>query len=647
VPTEGDESGDLVGDQHDPVRLVGLHRLVSATMRALGQAVGDSVDPILNSALAAIGTFSGVDRAYIFLTDPDGAHLSNTHEWCATGIAPEIANLQHVPREMADPWFEAFEDDQHVYIPSVAELDDDQAELREFLLAQDIQSLLVAPLGSGGEIHGFIGFDYVRHRADFSPADLDVLRILADTIGATLSRLRAEERAARVELVDPLTGLPNRTMFVELVDQTLALGATGPVDVRPETAGRRTARSQRRSLVGLIDLDEFAGINETFGFETGDAILVRVAERLQAALRPDDHVARVGADEFAILVDDAGDDVAVDAISSRVAAAISEPVDVDGTLATVSASIGFNVDDGTAESGAELISGAEVALRQAKGSGGARAVSFDRDSGDRIAERVNLTMRLRSPGGLDALRVAYQPAVELASGRVLGVEALARYTDADGAAVPPDVFIPVAEDAGLITALTQRIGRMVVEDVLERILPVLQGPLSVSINVSAAHLEHPEFVQDLAPYLEAAATCEPAHLWVELTESGSMVGDPQVLANLDAVAAAGVRIAIDDFGTGYSSFARLRHLPIHGIKVDQSFVRGVESDPVNQSLIRAQVDIADGLDILLLAEGCETRAEVDTLAELGVLFGQGFGLHRPMPIEDLVELLAAQEPPPG
>ncbi len=641
---DGSSDQRAEGDQHDPARLVGLHRLVSASMRALGQAVGDSIDPILNSALAAIGTFSGVDRAYIFLIDGDGEHLSNTHEWCAPGIDPEIGNLQHVPKAVAEPWFEAFEQEQHVYVPAVAELDDSQAELRSILDEQGIRSLLVAPLGSGGEIHGFIGFDYVRHHAEFSPADLDVLRILADTIGATLGRIWAQERASRVELVDGLTGLPNRTTYVELVDQTLGSGRRPSTRTAPGPGDRRTPASGRRALVGLIDLDEFAGINETFGFDTGDAILVKVAERLQSALRPDDHVARVGADEFAILVDDAGDDATVDAISSRVAAAVSEPVHVEGTVATVSASIGFNVDDGSAGSAADLISGAEVALREAKAAGGGRAQSFDRSSGERIAERVNLTMHLRSPGGLDALTVVYQPAVELTTGRVLGVEVLARFTGPDGTPVPPDVFIPVAEDSGMIAALTGRVVEMVLADVAERIRPATRGPLSLSINVSAGHLERPEFIDDLAPYLAAAADSDPVRLWIELTESGALVGHPGALANLDAVAAAGVRIAIDDFGTGYSSFARLRHLPIHGIKVDQSFVAGVDADPVNQSLIRAQVDIAEGLGVLLLAEGCETDAEVATLVDLGVHFGQGFGLHRPMPVEQLVALLADQPP---
>jgi|GEM_PF-1925130 len=635
LPEEATES------HPDSVRLVGLHRLVSATMRGLAQAGQASIDPILNSALAAIGTFSGVDRSYIFLIDDDGEHLSNTHEWCAAGIAPEIANLQHVPKSVADVWMEEFAADRHVYVADVAALGDEDEDLRDILLAQDIRSLLVAPLGSGSDTHGFIGFDYVRHRAEFSPADLDVLRILADTIGAALRRIRAEDRARRVELTDRLTGLPNRTMFMELVEQSLENGTRRvPLDDR-NPADRRNILGDPRTLIGLLDIDRFADVNETLGFDTGDTILREIATRLKAALRPDDHVARIGADEFAFLVDDAGDDAAIDAISSRIAAAISEPIQLDRQVATMSASVGFNVGDSSMLSATDLISGAEAALRQAQGAGGGRAVSFDRASGDRIAERVNLTMRLRSPNGLDDLWVAYQPAVEFTTGLVLGIEALARYVDADGTPIPPDVFVPVAEESRMITPLTQRVIEIVLDDVYGRIRPLLDLPLSVSINTSPVHLREPTFLSELEAYCTSADS-EPVRLWIELTESGALVGDPQVTANLAAVAETGVRLAIDDFGTGYSSFSRLRHLPVHGLKVDQSFIRGIDSDPVNRALVRAQVDIAEQLDLLLLAEGCETDAEIATLVELGVQFGQGFGLHRPMPIDDLVKLFELQ-----
>ncbi len=633
-----------VAPTDDPVRLVGLHRLVRGTMRSFAETVAESVDEVFTVALGAVGSFCDVDRAYIFQLDPDGDHLSNTHEWCGTGINPEIDNLQHVPIEVAGPWFEAFERDEHVYIADVDELPDDQAELRGILAEQGIRSLLVAPLRSGGTMHGFIGFDYVRHTSAFSRADLDVLRILADSIAATMSRLAAEERIRHVALVDPLTDLPNRAMFTELVEQGVTLGTPRSrvddgSDHQPE---RRSDRAAGRAVVGLIDLDQFAQINEAMGFEAGDELLVAVADRLQQSLRPEDHLARIGGDEFAVLIDGAVDESSAEAVSARLVAALSEPVPVAGHVLAVTASMGFSIDDGTFIHASDLISAAETAMREAKSLGGARAVAFDKDSGQRLAQRVNLALFMRSAEGLSGLHVAYQPAVDLATGQILGVEVLARWEDADGSPVPPDIFIPIAEESGLIPNITRRVVETTLCDVDERFAPLVDGVLAVSVNVSAFHLTQTRFMDDLRGLIDHASESGPIRIWVELTESGVMAESGVVVEHLQMLADSGVRIAIDDFGTGYSSFARLRHLPIAGLKVDRSFVTGIQDDPINQTLVRAQVDIAAELGLLLLAEGIEDEAERATLASLGVRFGQGFGLHRPMGADDFEALLRTQ-----
>ncbi len=633
-----------VTSTEDPVRLVGLHRLVRSTMRSFSDSVAANVDEILEAALGAVGSFCEVDRAYIFRMDADGEHLSNTHEWCAEGIEPEIANLQNVPVDVAGPWMDAFERDEHVYVELVRDMPDDQTGLRTILSDQGIQSLLVAPLRSGGSLHGFIGFDYVRNPAAFASGDLDVLRILADSIAATMSRLAAEERIRHVELVDPLTDLPNRTMFTELIEQSVAQGAARELAGEPPERDpeRRTSRATARAVIGLIDLDHFAQINEAMGFEAGDELLLAVAARLQQSLRPEDHLARVGGDEFAVLIDGADDESSAEAVSGRLVAALAQPVAIGDHLLTVTASMGFSIDDGSFTHGAELISAAESALREAKALGGARAVAFDKNSGQRLAERVNLAMFMRSPSGLDGLHVDYQPAVELATGRVLGAEALARWEDVDGRPVSPELFIPIAEESGLIPEVTRRIVAIVLRDLRERLAALAPEVLSISINVSATHLNQSRFLDDLRELTTFAETSHPVHLWVELTESGVMVGNETVLRHLGEIAEHGIRVAIDDFGTGYSSFARLRDLPIAGIKVDRSFVSGIQDDQVNQTLVRAQVDIAQELGMLLIAEGVEDEAERSTLESLGVVYGQGFGLHRPMDVDRFETLLRDQ-----
>jgi predicted signal transduction protein with EAL and GGDEF domain len=383
------------------------------------------------------------------------------------------------------------------------------------------------------------------------------------------------------------------------------------------------------------------------GFEAGDELLLAVAARLQQSLRPEDHLARVGGDEFAVLIDGADDESSAEAVSGRLVAALAQPVAIGDHLLTVTASMGFSIDDGSFAHGTELISAAEAALREAKKLGGARAVAFDKDNGQRFAERVNVAMFMRSPAGLDGLHVEYQPAVELATGRVLGAEALARWEDSDGRPVSPELFIPIAEESGLIPEVTRRVVAIVLRDLRERLAPLVEEALSVSVNVSATHLNQPGFLDDLGELIAFGETSDPVRLWVELTESGVMVGNETVLRHLSELAERGIRVAVDDFGTGYSSFARLRHLPIAGIKVDRSFVSGIQGDQVNQTLVRAQVDIARELGMLLIAEGVEDEAERSTLASLGVAYGQGFGLHRPMDVDRFESLLRDQHTADG
>lgn len=628
----------------DVDRAVGLQRISRRIMRALTEHSGPGVDAAIDDALAAVGEFCGVDRSYTFQFRAEMTRVDNTHEWCAPGIVPAIDTLQDVDAEVAATWIEAFERDEHVFIRSVDRIPDDEADLREILAEQDIQSLLVAPLRAGGELFGFMGFDYVRRETELSWVDLDVLRTIADNIAAAMARRRVEEQLRERGASDALTDLPNRVAFAQALDR--ALERSRPVGSRRVAhsappngvAERRTDVVRSGIVVGLIDIDAFAEVNTALGFAAGDALVRAVADRLRSVMRPADVLARIGGDDFAVLIEGARDEDSGPMLAARLRASLADTYRVLGRAINVTGSVGVVVDDGTFDSSSSLLAAVEAALREAKHDGGNRSMVFDADIAVRHERRQRLTAALRESDAAEHVSVVYQPVVELETDRIVGAESLARWSAPSTGPVAPDVFIGVAEEIGVIGGLTDHILRTALTELTQRFQPASSRGFSLSVNLSAAHVAETGFLREFDEIV-AASGMDRTKLWVELTESVVTAG-PVVLEHLEAIRASGIGVAVDDFGTGYSSFARLRNLPFNGIKIDRAFVAGIHHDPVAQALVAAQVEIAASLGLSLLAEGVETPEERATLRAIGVRYGQGFGLHCPMAAADLAELLS-------
>jgi EAL domain-containing protein (putative c-di-GMP-specific phosphodiesterase class I) len=326
-------------------------------------------------------------------------------------------------------------------------------------------------------------------------------------------------------------------------------------------------------------------------------------------------------------------------LATRLREVLADPIEVSGHLVRVSASIGVAVDLGLTSSGAELMNEAEAAQREAKEIGGDAVVVFDDEVGERMARRHRLAEALHEVGAFEHVTLLYQPAVDLLTGRIVGAEALARWDAPSTGPVMPDQFIAVAEAIGAIGPLSEDIIQRALSTARDRFLP-LAADFRIAVNLSAAHVAEPNFVDRVDAIMEAVGI-DRARVCFEITESVVTRGTA-VIGALQRLRAEGVDLEVDDFGTGYSSFSRLRDLPFSGIKIDRSFVAGIEHDDVAQALVAAQADIAASLGLTVLAEGVETTAELETLVALEVTTGQGFGLHRPMSADALVALLEAQ-----
>jgi diguanylate cyclase (GGDEF)-like protein/PAS domain S-box-containing protein len=435
---------------------------------------------------------------------------------------------------------------------------------------------------------------------------------------------RNNELALRHQAMhDSLTDLPNRALLQDRLVNALAV-----------------ARRTRQPVALLIlDLDQFKEVNDTLGHPIGDLMLEQVGHRLARVLRDCDTVARLGGDEFAVLLTvDASRDAA-ERVALRIQATLSEPFDLLGMSVQAAASIGVVLSPEHGSDAGTLVQRADIAMYTAKRSG--RGFAFYAAEDDRSSvRRLALFGELRTALERDELLLHYQPQIDIATGLVVGVEALVRWQHPEHGLLLPNDFIELAEVSGMIQPLTRWVVRHAVAQaaVFER-----QGyPLVVGVNVSARNLYDPDLVTGIAGDL-MRADVPPERLLLELTES-ELVDDPsQVMTVLSLVSGMGVRLAIDDFGTGWSSLANLTRLPIDQIKIDQSFVSHMLDGGDDAVIVRSIVDLGHNLGLAVIAEGVETESVLHELAELGCDQAQGFFIGRPMPGDDLIAWLASRE----
>jgi len=443
-----------------------------------------------------------------------------------------------------------------------------------------------------------------------------ILKMVTD-IG---DRKHAEAENARLVLEDSLTGLASRALVIDRLGQLLV----------------RHGREGGLAAVLFIDLDNFKQVNDSLGHGVGDDLLCEVAERIRCAVRPQDTVGRFGGDEFVVVLDDLDGVGAAIQVAERIGEAMREPIAVDRTEIIATASIGVALTP--AQDAAALMRDADSAMYRAKELGGARYELFDSSLRARATARLELETDLRRAVLERQFAVHYQPVVTL-DGRVVGLEALARWNHPTRGLVPPGDFIPLAESTGLIVTLGAWILDQACRDLVGwRALPGHEG-LTVAVNLSGRQLAEPGLPAIVSETLQVHGL-DPAALCLEITESVLMDDTIAATTALTAIHDLGVRLAVDDFGTGYSSLLYLRRFPVDALKLDRFFVSGIDRDPQDRAIVRAVIDLAHSLNLYAVAEGVETEGQLGALSTMGCDLAQGFHWSPAVPHHMVEELLA-------
>ena len=436
-------------------------------------------------------------------------------------------------------------------------------------------------------------------------------------------RRRTEDRMLHDAFHDALTGLPNRALFLDHLKLALS---------------RAKRHSSSKFAVLFIDLDRFKYVNDSLGHYAGDLLLIEVARRIEKCLRPGDTVARLGGDEFTILLEDIGtlDDVTV--IAERVQQKIFEPFDLDGREFITTVSIGIALGNPEYLNAENVLRDADTAMYHAKVAGKARFAVFDQDMHALVISTMETEADMRRAIEREEFFLLYQPIISTSKFTLAGFEALVRWQHPTRGIVPPDDFIPLAEETGLIVPMSlwimHEVGRQCA--LWRELLPT--APLTVSINISCKHFQQPDLVEQVARVLHEAKL-DAKSLKLEITESAMMENTERTAEKLKGLRGLGIELSLDDFGTGYSSLSYLHRFPLDTLKIDRSFVGHLDEEGEHYEIVRTIVSLAKSLGMKTVAEGVETEKQFIKLQELGCDYAQGFFFSKPLPVEAIDEML--------
>ena len=570
--------------------------------------------PLLDEAVEVVKRTLGVDFSEVLETLPSGDTLRVT---AGVGWAAGVVGTS-VPRSGSQAGF-TLDTAEPVVVADLRR--DPRFEGHRRLREHGVVSGITIAIRGREETYGVLGVHSANQRS-FTGQEINFLQSVANILATAIDRASAEQETDHRSLHDPLTGLPNRTLFIDRLRHALA----------------RLSRRPKTVAVLFLDLDNFKVVNDTFGHGAGDELLTAVGARLSSELRPSETLARFGGDEFALLCDELESADAARSIAQRLVDCLAQPFVIAGQEHFVGVGIGIALADSSTTRAEDLLRDADTAMYRTKERGRDPIEVFDEHLRERAVERLRIENALRGAIERDEMRLVYQPQVSIQDGSITGVEALLRWQHPELGTVSPARFVPIAEETRLIIPVGTWVLRQACRQAAAWGSANPEAPVKVSVNVSVHQLAQPDFVSVVAEAL-ADAGARPEWLAVEITESVLMQMAGPALAALERLRDLGVHIQLDDFGTGYSSLSYIETLPLDALKIDRAFVAGLAQKASSRAIFSAVVDLAAALELPVIAEGVETAEDVEHLRALGCDQAQGYHFGRPTSPEAIGQAL--------
>ena len=600
---------------------VKLQKLLSHISTIFAIANESNIGDKINEMLRLCGEHFKADRTYLFFPSNGEKTKTGIYEWHGAGIE-SISDIIGETSDAELPSRTDLEQLLHnggISIPEAAVMSETKPE-RGWLHDMYINSLIVNPLRDKDTVIGCIGFETVKGTIIWRAEHQATLKVLANLISDIWLKVEAEKEIRYMAYYDTLTGLPNRTLLKNRLEQSID----------------QAIRTER--LVGLIfiDIDSFKSVNDAMGHNGGDDLLIQITQRLSGYIRKDDTLARFGGDEFIIMVSQASQPEEIQKVADRIMEAFFQPLIVKDQEFFINISAGIAVFPIDGDETEDLIKKADMAMYTSKEKGRNRYTFYSTEMEKDVLSSMELTSSLYRAQSQNEFVLHYQPQISVTTGKIIGLEALIRWQHPQKGMIPPGEFIPIAEKTGLINP----IGQWVLEAACRQSkawqakgLP----PTKVAVNLSVVQLRNPnlsEIVRDVLQKTEL----DPVYLELEITESLGVNESEYIISTLNKLKALGVSISIDDFGTEYSSFSRLKILPIDRIKIDMQFIHGITYGSKDEGIIKVILRLGSILGINVMAEGVENEQQLAFLKENSCDEIQGFYFYKPMPADE-VELI--------
>lgn len=581
----------------------------------------DNFDDRINHLLETIGIYFKVDRTYLFTINHEKNTMTYSNEWCNKGIKEEVGTIQDISLTTFPWWMDQLKRKRLVYIADTDSMSKEAIAEQKQLHRQGVKSLMSVPVIGKDGMLAFIGIDSVLANREWSDENIEMLNIMSRILYGGMVQMEADKEIEFMAYYDSLTKLPNRFLFTDRVQHAI----------------HRTERRENHFAVLFIDLDNFKAVNDTIGHRGGDELLRQVSKRLSRKIRKFDTVARFGGDEFMLLIDDLSDHQIIMSISDEIMTIFDDLFTLEGQEFVVTASAGLALYPVDGKDTDTLIKNADLAMYEAKAQGKNQYVLCTEEIKSEVLERTEILNDLGHAVERDELELYYQPQIDLATNKIVGVEALLRWTHPTRGMIPPSVFIPIAEENNLINSIgewvlkTAAIQNKKWQDMgLPHIL--------MAVNLSAVEMVHPKIVEFIEKTIQETGL-NPKYIELEITEGIAIEETTYVVNLLNRLKAIGVSIAIDDFGTEYSSLNRLKLLPIDRIKIDMQFVQGIEENKKDRAITKGIIDLGKNLGLNVLAEGVETAQQLAFLTQKKCEYTQGYYHYKPMPADELEKIL--------